>query len=120
MIGGYQALQTTMLNDTGSEMFILYSHEAWALGYNANIHATRPVIIRTANGLVFRIAVLMELRVIRYDGQPLTGWLLEDSTIIPYTGTETRLSGSAVRRQLFFATPQWSQVSLLQRVRRQS
>ena len=57
MIGGYLALQTTMLNDTGSsEMFTIYSHEARALGYNVNIHATRPVVIRTANGLVGRIA----------------------------------------------------------------
>ena len=64
MLGGYLALQTTMLNDTGSEMFTIYSHEARALGYNANIHATRPVVMRTANGLVGRIAVLMELRVI--------------------------------------------------------
>lgn len=104
MIGGYQAFQTTMLNDTGSEMFVLYSHEAQALGYNPNIHPTRPVVIRTANGLVNRIAVLMELRVLRYDGQALTGWFIEDGIIIPFTGIESRLSGSSVRRQLFFAT----------------
>jgi hypothetical protein len=104
MIGGNRALQTSMLNDTGSNTFVLFAHEAQSLGYNPNLHATRPVRIHTSNGYVDRTAILLELRVLRYDGQALTGWFVEDSAIVPFTGTEVRLSGDRVRRELFFAT----------------
>lgn len=102
MIGGHRALQTSMLNDTGSNTLDLFAHEAQFLGYNPHFHATRPVRVHTSNGYVDRTAILLEFRVLRYDGQALTGWFVEDAAIVPFTGTEVRLSRDGVRRELFF------------------
>lgn len=35
---------------------------------------------------------MAQVQVLRYDWTPLTGWISEEAVVVPFTGTETRLS----------------------------
>lgn len=75
-----------------------------ASGYDPNITHPFPMMAATANGPVVRDTIVTEIQVISYNSTPLTQWIQEETVLLPYTGTEIRLSGAGVRRVLYFST----------------
>jgi hypothetical protein len=92
-----------MLNDTGSNVSIIFDHEAVALGYNPILHPTRQAGVMTASGPVIRNMVDIEMRIVDYQNNPLTDWFSESAVMVPYTG-QARLSGEVFRRYVYVAT----------------
>ena len=61
--------------------------------------------INTANGIVLRDKMKMEMKIVSVAGQELTPWFIEDAIVQPVVSGSLRLSGNAMRQYLFFATP---------------
>lgn len=77
-----------MIDDTGSNTFNLYYSEATNLGYHVSCDPTYTIIV--------------EIQVIGRNEAPLTHWMAEIAALINPPGE--RLSGQAIRSQLYFAT----------------
>ena len=64
-----------------------------------------PLNIDTAGGQVLRMGIRIEMQVIKADGTAVTEWFKERAVITPPTAAmQYRLSGSAIRDHLYFAT----------------
>ena len=60
--------------------------------------------VGTANGVVCR-KIVIEMRILKADGTTITPWFRETVVVTPLQpGIQYRLSGSAVRNHLYFAT----------------
>ena len=99
-------LPVGILNDTGSTIQTLFDTDLLALGYNPQTYQgnTGQVYIQTANGSVARQSILFEMKLRKPDGTPASGWFVEEGVITPSGQINTRLSGSRIRRHLYFAT----------------
>ena len=64
------------------------------------------VHVGTANGVVPRERVMIEIQLIKADGTIVSPWLLETAVITPVQQgvPQLRLSGNAMRNHLYFAT----------------
>ena len=79
-------------------------NEAYALGFHPAIHTTNPVLSNTANGYIVRDATRVSIQLLDLRGNPLTEWFTEFAFIWPRFDGCPRLSGSEMRRKLYFAT----------------
>jgi hypothetical protein len=98
----------TIYNDTGSDYQTVYPEELLALHYNRFTyggHAGR-VRLRTANAVVDRDILLIEVKLLKDDGSPASDWLHEFGVLTPHIPglPPLRLSGNGIRYQLYFAT----------------
>lgn len=64
----------------------------------------RPCDLITANGIATRTEIDIEMQIVKVDGTAITDWFGERAIITPPTETRARLSGSAMRNHLYFAT----------------
>ena len=93
-------------NDTGFNIQTIFTTDLAALQHNpATYYSLAGTInINTANGLVQRSTIDIEMQIIKADGTALTGWFRERAVITPPGGSLYRLSGSEIRNHLYFAT----------------
>ena len=91
-----------MIDDTGSNTFNLYYSEATNLGYHVSCDPTFQTLIGTAGAPIQRDTIIVEIQAIGRNEAPLTHWMAEIAALINPPGE--RLSGQAIRSQLYFAT----------------
>ncbi|KAI9771845.1 MAG: hypothetical protein M1840_001615 [Geoglossum simile] len=88
-------------NDTGSNAQTIFTTDLTHLGYDPNTYqcGLHPAIITTANGVVVRQQIYIEVQVCRVDGTAASPWFPELAVITPVSpGVEqTRLSGEHIR-----------------------
>ena|SRR5277367_4567146 len=82
----------------------LFYHEAFYLGWQPALFPAQQSQINSADGVSLREVIEVLAQVCDCNGSPLTGWFVEPVVLRYFTGAETRLSGSRVRRQLYFGT----------------
>ena len=95
------------MNDTGSNLQTIFSTDLDALPYNQQTYRgyLGTFSVFTAGGVVYRERVVIEMQIIKADGTPVTPWFRETAVVAPVQqGTQYRLSGSAMRDHLYFAT----------------
>jgi hypothetical protein len=101
-------VQLIIYNDTGSDCQSLYSTELNILQYDPNNYNGRigSTVVNTAAGRVNRDAIFVEVMVLKNDGTPVTGWILERGLVQPFPPGigDCRLSGAGIRDHLYFAT----------------
>jgi len=97
----------SIMNDTGSNIQTIFPTDLAALQYNQLTYQGRlgMLSIGTANGVVLRRKIVIEMQIIKADGTAVTPWFRETTVVTPLQpGTQYRLSGSAMRNHLYFAT----------------
>ena len=96
-----------VLNDTGSSIHSILEDDVAALfpdGYLEGYEGWLPnALIETANGIVTRVSLMLEVRLLDGFGQPFTDWISETGLVSREEGA-SRLSGAAIRDRLYFAT----------------
>jgi hypothetical protein len=94
------------MNDTGCDIQTLLPTDLPALGYNQLTYRGHLGVknIGTGNGVVRRRRIIIETQIVKADGTAITPWFREDAVILPQSGLQYRLSGSAMRNHLYFAT----------------
>src|SRR5271170_1886401 len=95
------------MNDTGSNIQTIFPTDLAALRYNQHTYGGNLAMIPigTANGVVPRSRVVIEMQIIKADGTAVTPWFRETAVVTPLQpGVQYRLSGSAMRDHLYFAT----------------
>lgn len=103
--GGYgPPLIVKALNDTGSSIMTLFTHEAIHLGWQPALFPPTILEIRSVDTVTLQEAIYVEAQVCDYNGSPLTEWFVEQVVLRHFTGAEVRLSGSRVRNQLYIGT----------------
>ena len=94
------------MNDTGSDIQTIFPTDLAALGYYQIAYqghiGMQP--ITTANGAVSRMMIEIEMQITKANGTAITPWFMEVAVITPVQPGQYRLSGSAMRDHLFFAT----------------
>jgi hypothetical protein len=95
-------------NDTGSNAQTVFTSDLASLNYDPNTYQghAEPVAITTANGVVVREQIWIEVQLMRADGTAASPWFPELAVITPITPgiQQTRLSGEAIRHVFYFAT----------------
>jgi hypothetical protein len=76
------------------------------LGYDPQTYQGHfgQVYIETANGIVARQGIVVEMQLRKPNWEPVSDWFAEYGVIIPHGLNHTRLSGSELRSSLYFAT----------------
>jgi hypothetical protein len=95
------------MNDTGSDVQTIFPTDLTALHYNPLTYNGHLGVfnIGTANGVALRSQITIEMQIIKADGTAITPWFREVAVITPLQpGLQYRLSGSAMRNYLYFAT----------------
>ena len=94
------------MNDTGSDIQTIFPTDLAALGYYQIAYQGHlgTVPIGTANGVVSRMRIEIEMQITKANGTAITPWFMEVAVITPVQPGQYRLSGSAMRDHLFFAT----------------
>lgn len=82
----------------------LFYNEAFFLGWQRALLPPQVLPITSPDGVTLQESITVLARVRDYNGNPLTGWFEESVVLRNYTGTEIHLSGSEVRRELYFGT----------------
>ncbi|EFE36018.1 uncharacterized protein ARB_04955 [Trichophyton benhamiae CBS 112371] len=98
-------LDITMLNDTGSDALTVFDTDLIALGIAPTYLGFGPQTqAMTANGIVLRQVVYVEIQLLDSQRNPISDWILEESVVVPSAEGNTRLSGRGMRDCLYFAT----------------
>jgi len=98
----------TIANDTGSNIQTIFTTDLINLHYNPNTYHGRlgfiPVL--TAGGYVAREQIIIEIQLMKANGTIVSPWFREWALITPIQlgVPQYRLSGSAMRNHLYFAT----------------
>ena len=107
-LGGSNGKQITklVLNDTGSSLQTVFIRDIKEMtnGISQYWGKGEDMTVRTANGLVSRPTVLIEVRLLKCNGEVFSNWIREWGSITPDGDPYSRLSGRGIREQLFFAT----------------
>jgi hypothetical protein len=96
------------MNDTGSSVQTIFPTDLTALLHNQLTYQgyRGTLVVETANGLVRRRKIVIEMQITKADGTAITPWFTETAIITPpQAGIQYRLSGKAMRNHLYFATP---------------
>ncbi|KDB21867.1 hypothetical protein H109_06216, partial [Trichophyton interdigitale MR816] len=91
-----------MLNDTGSDLLIVFDTDLIILGIPPTYMGFGPPIgIVTAGG-----SVLVEIQLLNFQREPIPGWTFEEAVVVLSRSSEgaVRLSGNGMRQCLYFAT----------------
>lgn len=94
-------------NDTGSNILTIFTSDLLALHFDMALHlqALRGSIqINTANGWVLQTLMFVDMQILTSAFVPLTPWFEESAIVKANSPGDARLSGSAMRNYLFFAT----------------
>jgi hypothetical protein len=98
-----------LLNDTGSNTMSLFDSDLTPMGIqrvNAGPNPygawSTPVPILTANGIVQRESLTIEIQLRRADTTAASRWIREVAIIVPQQ--VNRLSGGRIRNHFYFAT----------------
>jgi hypothetical protein len=99
-------LRVGILNDTGSNLQTVFDNDLVSLGYNPQTYQGNmgQVYIETANGIVARQGIVVEMQLRKINWERASDWFVENGVIVPFGPNITRLSGSGVRSSLYFAT----------------
>jgi hypothetical protein len=95
------------MNDTGCSLQTVFSTDLATLGYNQLTYQGHRAIVSigTANGVIRRRKIVIEMQIIKADGTAVTPWFRETAVVLsPQPGIQYRLSGRAIRNHLYFAT----------------
>jgi hypothetical protein len=95
------------MNDTGSNLQTVFPTDLAALRYNQFTYRGCLGVFptSTASGVVYQERVVIEMQIIKADGTTMTPWFRETAVVTPLQpGINYRLSGSAMRNHLYFAT----------------
>lgn len=88
-------------------MQTIFTTDLINLHYNPNTYQGRMGVIpvATANGVVAREWIMIEIQLIKANGTIASPWFRESALITPVQpGPQYRLSGTAMRNRLYFAT----------------
>ncbi|EZF16671.1 LOW QUALITY PROTEIN: hypothetical protein H112_05666 [Trichophyton rubrum D6] len=92
-----------MLNDTGSDALTVFDTDLIAHRSNVpGFWASNSSL--TANGIVLRQVIYVEIQLLDSQRNPISDWILEESVVVPSAEGNTRLSGRGMRDCLYFAT----------------
>lgn len=95
-------------NDTGSNTQTIFTTDLVNLNHNRNTYFGHVgfVSVGTANGVMHREQIQIEIQLISANGTAVSPWFREWALVTPFQpgGTQCRLSGNAMRNHLFFAT----------------
>ncbi|KIX02805.1 uncharacterized protein Z518_08748 [Rhinocladiella mackenziei CBS 650.93] len=110
------------LNDTGSNIMTLDYNEALGdLGWQPALSPPQLIQITTPGAVTLHESISVMAQACDYTGAAFTGQFVEDVVLRHFTGEEVRLSGSAVRNQLYFGTaPRLSNLYVARNKTRQS
>ena len=94
------------MNDTGSNVQTIFITDLTALRYDQHTYQGRlgTYPVGTANGVILRERIVIEMQITRANGTAITPWFRENAVITLQLGIQDRLSGNAMRNHLFFAT----------------
>ena len=84
----------------------MFDTDLVALGYNPQTYLGNigQSYIETANGVVTRQRIMIEMQLKKPDWTPASDWFVERGVITPFGPTQIRLSGLELRSHLYFAT----------------
>jgi hypothetical protein len=88
-------------------MQTIFTTDLINLHYNPNTYQGRIgfVPVSTANGIVARERIIIEIQLMKANGTIASPWFRESALITPLQlGLQYRLSGNAMRNHLYFAT----------------
>ncbi|EGE07551.1 hypothetical protein TEQG_06465 [Trichophyton equinum CBS 127.97] len=89
-----------MLNDTGSDLLIVFDTDLIILGIPPTYMGFGPPIgIVTAGG-----SVRVEIQLLNFQSEPIPGWTFEEAVVVLSSEGAVRLSGNGMRQCLYFAT----------------
>ncbi|PLN83983.1 hypothetical protein BDW42DRAFT_191967 [Aspergillus taichungensis] len=93
-------------NDTGSNVQSIFDTDLTRLQYDPHTYLGThgQVPLTTASGIIFREQIVIELQIVDSQGEEISPWFAEVAVIIPEELGVVRLSGGAMRNQLYFAT----------------
>ncbi|KAK2795550.1 hypothetical protein FQN50_009734 [Emmonsiellopsis sp. PD_5] len=98
-------IETTMLNDTGSNTMTVFDTDLTALAIPSTYLGLGPEIpITTAGGTVMRRQITVEVQLVDFQGNPVSEWIQEVGVVAPADPGALRLSGDGIRKSLYFAT----------------
>lgn len=98
-------INITMLNDTGSTAQSVFDSDVLELGLPNNYVGYGPeTLVTTANGVVPRRRIAVEVQLLTPQGGIASDWIREYGVLTPSTPGSVRLSGSGIRGALYFAT----------------
>jgi hypothetical protein len=101
-------INVSIANDTGSTRQTIFTTDLTNLHYDRNTYRGRRgnTTVATANGLVDRERIVIEIQLLTADGTALSPWFREVALIksIAPGVPSVRLSGNAMRDYLYFAT----------------
>lgn len=99
-------LRIGILNDTGSNLQTVFDNDLGSLGYNPQTYQGNIclVYIETANGIVARQGIVIEMQLKKPSWEPASDWFIENGVIVPFGPNITRLPSPGVRSSLYFAT----------------
>ncbi|KAK9431774.1 hypothetical protein V1505DRAFT_367059 [Lipomyces doorenjongii] len=100
------SIPVVIANDTGSDIQTTFDTDLILLNYDQSTYGGRlpAIALQTANGLVIRQRIQIQVQIIDSTGREMTRWFLESAVIVPHAGGTERLSGAAMRNHLYFAT----------------
>lgn len=106
-IGG--EIRRQIVNDTGSNMMSLFDSDLIAMGIqrvnsgpNPYLAWGIPMPILTANGIVNRDSLTIQIQLQKQDTTAASEWIREGAVVVPQQGN--RLSGGEIRNNFYFAT----------------
>lgn len=94
-------------NDTGSNVLTIFMSDLLALRFDITLHLQAvqgSIQINTANGWALQTLMFVEMQILTSAFVPLTPWFEESAIVKANSPGDARLSGSAMRNYLFFAT----------------
>jgi hypothetical protein len=106
--GSPNFINVSIANDTGSDAQTIFSSDLINLNYNPNTYQGRGPYAQvvTANGVVARERIVIEMQLVGADGTIASPWFSEWALITPIQPgvLQYRLSGIAMCNHLYFAT----------------
>ncbi|RFU27504.1 hypothetical protein B7463_g8820, partial [Scytalidium lignicola] len=111
LVGTQQSIRiNNVLNDTGSDILEMYQNEIQALNGPANYgYMGAPTPIQTANGLVNRAIITLEVQLVKA-GTPVGGFYRTEAMICPGAPTGPRCSGIFLRQNFFTSTSPYNNI----------
>jgi len=99
-------VRVRIANDSGSDIQTIFTSDLNNLNFNPNTYPHMGAVrIRTASGLVYRSRIRIQIQILNANGGEVTAWFPELAVITPDQVGLSRLSGMAMRHELYFATP---------------
>lgn len=104
--GTGEAITIEIVNDTGSTHQSVFKTDLEKMNYDRNTYRghTGNIQLYTANGIISRESLWVELRLLKPDKTPFGDWFLEQAKLDPANPPGDRFTGTRIRNEFLFAT----------------